>query len=182
MGNFISKNIQKKIEDNWDKLKCSEVGSIFQMLGLVPGNAQKTQNMCKSSSFNNMFNTYMQKYNSNFNIISTILESLNNQILSMKKVINTLRQEVFNNLSKLSTKIFMLYASVANIFFIILKHIKNILNMFKYSINTGMGMFQIIGSLINIIRGPINKLIRVASQPKKIAAAIKKAFRIKKRK
>lgn len=182
MGNFISKNVQKKIEDNWDKLKCSEIGSFIQMLGIIPGNAQKTKNICKSSSFNNMFNTYMEKYNNNFNIITTILETINKQMLSMKKIVDTLRQEMFNSLSKISTKIFMLYASIANIFFIMLKHIKNILNIFKYSLNTGMGLFQIIGSLINIIRGPINKLIRTASQTKKIGSAIKKAFKIKKRK
>lgn len=177
MGNIISKKIQTKIDNNWEKLKCTEVGHLLQLLGIAQGDPTKTQNICKSSTFDNMFNSSILKFNKNFDLITVIVDGLNKQLNSMRKVVNGIRQQMFENLSKIATKIFMLYAMIANIFFILIKHIRNILNIMKYSINTGMGMFAIIGSLINIIRVPINKLLRTSGAFKKIGSKIKKFFK-----
>jgi len=161
MGNIISKKIKKKIDDNWSKLKCSDVGNFLQMAGIAGGDAKTTQSNCKSSSFNSMFSKNMSQYTGKMNMFSTILEGLNKELNSVKTVINSIKKQMYENLQKVATKIFILYAMIGKIFMIFMKHIKNILNILKYSLNMGIGLFSIIGSLINIIRKPINFILRM---------------------
>jgi phage-related minor tail protein len=108
-----------------------------------------------------MFSKNMSQYTGKMNMFSTILEGLNKELNSVKTVINSIKKQMYENLQKVATKIFILYAMIGNIFMILMKHIKNILNILKYSLNMGIGLFSIIGSLINIIRKPINFILRL---------------------
>jgi hypothetical protein len=157
---IISSSLKKKIDSNWDKLKCTEVGHLLQMAGIASGDSSTTSANCKSSSFNSSFSTNISQYTSKMNVFSSILEGLNKEVNSVKSTISSIRKSLFESLQKVATKIFILYATIANIFVIMMNHLKNILYIFKYSLNTSIGLFSIIGSLINIIRKPINWVLR----------------------
>ena len=157
---IISSSLKKKIDSNWDKLKCTEVGHLLQMAGIASGDASTTSANCKSSSFNSSFSKNISQYTSKMNVFSSILEGLNKEVNSVKSTISSIRKSLFESLQKVATKIFILYATIANIFVIMMNHLKNILYIFKYSLNTSIGLFSIIGSLINIIRKPINWVLR----------------------
>jgi phage-related minor tail protein len=157
---IISSSLKKKIDSNWDKLKCTEVGHLLQMAGIASGNSSTTSANCKSSSFNSSFSKNISQYTGKMNAFSSILEGLNKEVNSVKSTISSIRKSLFESLQKVATKIFVLYATIANIFVIMMNHLKNILYIFKYSLNTSIGLFSIIGSLINIIRKPINWVLR----------------------
>lgn len=157
---IISSSLKKKIDSNWDKLKCTEVGHLLQMAGIASGDASTTSANCKSSSFNSSFSKNISQYTSKMNVFTSILEGLNKEVNSVKSTISSIRKSLFESLQKVATKIFILYATIANIFVIMMNHLKNILYIFKYSLNTSIGLFSIIGSLINIIRKPINWVLR----------------------
>ena len=158
---IISSSLKKKIDDNWDKLKCTEVGHLLQMAGIASGDASTTSANCKSAAFNTSFSANIAQYTTKMNVLSTILEGLNKEVNSVKSTVSTIRKSLYESLQKVATKIFILYATIANIFVIMMNHLKNIIYIFKYSLDTSIGLFTIIGSLINIIRKPINWVLRL---------------------
>ena len=156
MGSAISKSNKDYINDNWDQLKCSPIGPFLQMLGIAPGNANETSNLCKSSAFSSQFNSSMTD---NLNITKKLSGGLNivhGTLDKFRKIIATIQQQAFKDLSRVATLIFSLYVKIGNIFFVITQQLVNILNIFKSTVNTTAAIAKLLVAFINLIRLPFN--------------------------
>lgn len=155
----VSTSNKNHIQNNWGKLKCSPIGPYLQMLGLAPGDANDTSNECKSSEFSSQFNSSMTEHLNVTNKLTSGLSSVTGQIQSIRKVLASIQQSAFNDLSMIAHKIFDLYLKIGKIFVVITKQITNILKIFKASVNTGAAITNLLLQLINLLRYPINGVI-----------------------
>ena len=156
---LVSNANKNHINNNWDKLKCSPIGPFLQMLGLAPGNASNTSNSCKASAFSSQFNSSMIEH---INITSKLTDGLgmiNGTMNKFRSVIASMEQRAFDDLSKIATQIFTIYVKIGNIFYVLIKHLSNIMNIFKATINFGGSIAKLLISFINLLRDPINGLI-----------------------
>jgi hypothetical protein len=162
MGAAISKSNKEYINNNWDQLKCSPIGPFLQMLGIAPGNSTETSNLCKSSAFSSQFNSSMTehvnmsgKLTSGLNVVS---ETMNN----FRKVIASMEQRAFNDISMIATQIFTIYVKIGNIFYTMVKNLINIMNIFKATVNFGSSIAKLLISFMNLLRYPVNGVINLA--------------------
>ncbi len=163
MGALISKNNKDFINDNWDQLKCSPIGPFLQMIGIAPGDPTDTSNKCSSAQFSSQFNASMidqinvtNKLNSNINFIQSTMNEF-------RKVIASMEQRAFEDLSLVATQIFNIYVKIGNIMYVIIKNLMNIMNIFKASINMGAAITKLLIAFINLIRVPLNGVIDLIS-------------------
>lgn len=161
MGALISKKNRDFIDDNWDQLKCSPLAPFLQMVGVAPGNADETSASCKSSEFNSMFNSSMMEHANNMNLLNQSFGAISSQLNSFRGVIANIQQEAFKDLSNVASKLFEIYVKIGNIFMVIAKHMKNLLNILKSSVDTGANLMKLVIALINLIRKPINFVLRL---------------------
>lgn len=164
MGAAISSKNRDYINDNWDKLKCSPLAPFLQMIGVAPGNSDETAAACKSSEFNSMFNSSMMEHANNMNLLNNSFGMISNQLNSFRSVIANMQQEAFKDLSNVASKLFEIYVKIGNIFMVITKHMKNILNIMKSSVDTGANLMKLVIALINLIRVPINFVLRLTGK------------------
>ena len=73
-----------------------------------------------------------------------------------RKIIATIQQQAFKDLSRVATLIFSLYVKIGNIFFVITQQLVNILNIFKSTVNTTAAIAKLLLAFINLIRLPFN--------------------------
>ncbi len=161
MGAIISKKNRDFIDDNWDQLKCSPLAPFLQMIGVAPGDPDETSASCKSSEFNSMFNSSMSEHSNNMNLLNNSFGAISNQLNVFRGVVANLQQEAFKDLSNVASKLFEIYVKIGNIFMVIAKHMKNLLNILKSSVDTGANLMKLVISLINLIRVPINFVLRL---------------------
>lgn len=164
MGAAISSKNRDYINDNWDKLKCSPLAPFLQMIGVAPGNSDETAAACKSSEFNSMFNSSMMEHANNMNLLNNSFGMISNQLNSFRSVIANMQQEAFKDLSNVASKLFEIYVKIGNIFMVLAKHMKNILNIMKSSVDTGANLMKLVIALINLIRVPINFVLRLTGK------------------
>jgi hypothetical protein len=164
MGAIISKKNRDFIDDNWDQLKCSPLAPFLQMVGVAPGNADETSAACKSSEFNSMFNSSMGEHANNMSLLNNSFGAISGQLNSFRSVIANLQQEAFKDLSNVASKLFEIYVKIGNIFMVIAKHMKNLLNILKSSVDTGANLMKLVIALINLIRVPINFVLRLTGK------------------
>ena len=126
MGSAISKSNKDYINDNWDQLKCSPIGPFLQMLGIAPGNATETSNLCKSSAFSAQFNSSMTEHVNMTGKLTEGLSSISSTMDNFRKVIASMEQSAFNDLSQIATQIFKIYVKLGNIFYVMVKNLINI--------------------------------------------------------
>ena len=156
MGNAISKTNKDYINKNWNKLKCTPIGPLLQIIKVAPGDLTSTSNECKSSSFSSQFNSSMTD---NLNITKKLSGGLNivhGTLDKFRKIIATIQQQAFKDLSRVATLIFSLYVKIGNIFFVITQQLVNILNIFKSTVNTTAAIAKLLVAFINLIRLPFN--------------------------
>ncbi len=163
MGLMVSSENKSFINNqkNWDKIKCTPLGNLLQTMGIAPGDPNSTAVQCKSSEFNQMFNTSMVGQNKNTNMLNNGLGMLTNEINSIKGVIKNIQQQALENLAKISSKLFDIYIKIGRIYFVFIKHLKNILNIFKNSVDVMTNILRLVIALINLIRQPINYVLRM---------------------
>ena len=161
MGAAVSKSNKDYINGNWNQLKCSPIGPFLQMLGLAPGDVSKTNNLCKSSEFSSQFNTSMKEHVNATNKITGSMNQITSTINSFRKVIASMEQRAFQNLSNIATKLFSLYVKIGGLLFLVIKHLVNISTIFKATINFGASIAQLVIAMINLIRVPINFIARL---------------------
>jgi hypothetical protein len=159
MGQLVSKSNTEYINKNWNQLKCSPIGPFLQMLGIAPGDVNDTSNICKSSEFSSLFNSSIYehinittKLTSGMNIVSSTLDKF-------RKVIASMEQRAFNDLSNIAKQFFSIYVKIGNIFYVMTKHLINIMNIFKHSMNFGTSIAKLLLAFINLIRQPVNGAI-----------------------
>jgi hypothetical protein len=85
---------------------------------------------------------------------------ITNQLQSFRKIIANIQQEAFKDLSKIAKKLIDMYAKIGNLFFLMVKHLKNILRIFKESVNLGSGITKMTIALINLLRRPVNGMMK----------------------
>ncbi len=161
MGAMISSKNKDYIDENWDKLKCSPLAPFLQMVGVAPGDPDETSASCKSAEFNSMFNSSMSGHANNMNLLNQSFGAISGQLNTFRGVIANLQQEAFKDLSNVASKLFEIYVKIGNIFMVIAKHMKNLLNILKSSVDTGANLMKLVIALINLIRVPINFILRL---------------------
>lgn len=164
MGAMISSKNREYINNNWDKLKCSPLAPFLQMIGIAPGNSDETSSACKSSEFNSMFNSSMMEHANNMNLLNNSFGMISNELNSFRSVVANIQQQAFQDLSNIASKLFEIYIKIGNIFMVIAKHMKNILNIMKSSVDTGANLMKLVIALINLIRTPINYVLRLTGK------------------
>jgi hypothetical protein len=156
MGSAVSKNNKDYVNNNWDQLKCSPLGPFLQMIGIAPGDPNSTLNSCKSAEFSSQFNSSMSEHLNITNKLTGGLDIISSTVNKVRKVIASMEQRAFDDISKVATEIFKIYVKIGNIFYIIVKHLINIMNIFKYTINFGVSIGNLLIALIDLIRVPVN--------------------------
>jgi len=159
MGQAVSKGNKDSVNKNWDKLKCSPIGPFLQMLGIAPGNATGTANKCKASAFSSQFNSSMFQHINITNKLKDGMGSINGTMNKFRGVIASMEQRAFQELSKIAKLIFTIYVKIGNIFYVIIKHLTNIMKIFKSTLNFGASIAKLLIAFIDLLRAPVNGLI-----------------------
>ena len=148
MGSTVSKSNKDFINKNWDQLKCSPLGPFLQMLGVAPGDANSTSNMCKSAEFSSQFNSSMTEH---VNISSQLTGHLNIVQETMNKfraVVASMEQRAFEDLAAVATQIFTIYVKIGNIMYVMIKNV-----------NFAAAIAKLLIAFMNLLRVPINGVI-----------------------
>ena len=161
MGAAISKSNKDYINNNWHEIKCSPLGPILQMLGVAPGNASETSNLCKSSAFSAQFNSSMTEHINMTSKLTDGLSSVSNTLNNVRKVIASMEQSAFNDMSQIASQIFALYVKIGNIFYVIVKNLINIMNIFKKTVNFGGSIAKLLIAFMDLLRVPVNGTINL---------------------
>jgi hypothetical protein len=159
MGSAVSKSNKDFINNNWDKLKCSPIGPFLQMLGIAPGDSQSTSNQCKSSEFSSQFNSSMSEHINVTNKLTDNLNVVNKTINGFRKVIASMEQRAFEDLSRVASQLFNIYIKIGNIMYVIIKNLINIMDIFKRTVDFGSAVSKLLIEFINLIRVPMNGII-----------------------
>ncbi len=163
MGILVSKSNKDFINENWNELKCSPLGPFLQMIGVAPGDAKSTSDSCRASEFSSQFNSSMTEH---LNITSKLTGQMNivqDTMDKFRKVMASMEQRAFEDLSKVATIIFALYIKIGNLMFVMTKNFTRIMDIFKASVNFGASIAKLIIAFIDMLRQPVNGLIDLAS-------------------
>lgn len=161
MGSAVSKTNSDYINKNWNKLKCSPIGPFLQMLGLAPGSSNSTSNLCKSSEFSSQFNSSMTDHLNMSKKLTSGMDAITSKINGFRKVIASMEQRAFNDLASVATKIFTIYVKIGNIFYVLIKNLINIMNIFKKTVDFGASVSKLLISFINLLEKPVNFAIHI---------------------
>ena len=159
MGAAISKSNKNYINDNWEEIKCSPLGPFLQMIGIAPGSANETSSLCKSAEFSSQFNSGMTEHINLTNKLSGGMNVISSTMNKFRTVIASMEQRAFQDISNIATQIFTMYVKIGNLFYVIVKNLVNIMNIFKATVNFGASISKLIISIINLLRLPVNALI-----------------------
>ena len=149
------------INNNWGRLKCSPIGPFLQMIKVAPGDPTKTSQDCKSSEFQTQFGSSMLGTNKITSKLGFNISIITDQLQSFRKIIATMQQQAFKDLAKVAKKLVDMYAKIGNLFFLLITHLKNILRIFKESVNLGAGITKLMIAFMNLLRNPINSMVRL---------------------
>lgn len=161
MGNIITKNNKEYINKNWSQLKCSPIGPFLQSSGLAPGDPKETSNQCQSSSFSSQFNSSMTDQFKATNKLNEGMGMLGGTIDKIRGMLATIQQQTFKDLAKVADIIFGIYMKIGNIIMVINKNLINIMKTFVDLVNVGNAVAILLVSMLNLLRPPINGLIRL---------------------
>lgn len=159
MGLAISKSNKDYINNNWNEIKCSPLGPLLQIIGIAPGNASETSSMCKSAEFSSQFNSSITEHINLTNQLTGGLSNITSTVNDFRKVIASMEQRAFEDLSNIATQIFTIYVKIGNIFYVVLKNLINIMNIFKATVNLGASITKLLIAFMNLLRVPVNSLI-----------------------
>jgi len=153
---LIHKSTKKKVNNNWNTLKCSPIGPLLQLLGIAPGDPKETSNSCKSSEFSSQFSSSMTEHTNVTGKLTNGLDSIRGTMQNFRKMFVMIQQQMFKQLSVVASQLFALYVKIGNIFYVIVKHIVNILQIFKGVVNLGSSITKLLIEFINLLRAPVN--------------------------
>jgi hypothetical protein len=158
MGNMISVGITEKINQNWDQLECSYLGGPLQSLGIAPGDPQNTAKKCQSQQFGSMFGKSMGGTFNMMNIMNESIGVVKKDLYKFKDVIESIKKQVGKDVAAIVSKFFDLYKRIVKIVFVFIKHLNNIMRIFRDSFNVLFGFYWLFSSLINLLITPINAI------------------------
>ena len=160
MGSAVSTTNKNLIDSEWDKLKCSPIGPFLQMLGIAPGDVNETSNLCKSSAFSSQFNSSMTEHVNMTGKLTSGMGALSSTMDKFRNVIASMEQRAFEDLSNIATQIFTIYVKIGNIFYVMIKNLINIMNIFKKTVDFGASIAKLLIAFIDLLRVPVNGMIR----------------------
>lgn len=163
MGSAVSKSNKDYVNNNWDAIKCSPLGPFLQMIGIAPGSASDTSSLCKSAEFSSQFNSGMSEHINMTNKLSGGLNVVNSTMNKFRTVIASIEQRAFEDISNIATQIFTIYVKIGNIFYVIIKNLINIMDIFKATVNLGASISILLIAFMNLLRVPVNSLIGLIS-------------------
>ncbi len=158
MGNIISLGISDKINKNWAQLECSYLGGPLQSLGLAPGDPKRTAQKCQNQQFGSMFGKSMGGTFNMMNVMNESMGMIKKDLYKFKDVINSIKKQIGKDVSAIVTKFFDLYKRIIKIVFVFIKHLNNIMRIFRDSFNVLFGFYWLFASLINLLIAPINAI------------------------
>ncbi len=158
MGNVISLGISDKINNNWEQLECSYLGGPLQSLGLAPGDPKRTAQKCQNQQFGSMFGKSMGGTFNMMNVMNDTMGMIKKDLYKFKDVINSIKKQVGKDIAAIVTKFFDLYKRIVKIVFVFIKHLNNIMRIFRDSFNVLFGFYWLFASLINLLITPINAI------------------------
>lgn len=158
MGNIISLGISDKVNKNWAQLECSYLGGPLQSLGLAPGDPKRTAQKCQSQQFGSMFGKNMGGTFNMMNVINDSMGMIKKDLYKFKDVINSIKKQIGKDVAAIVTKFFDLYKRIIKIVFVFIKHLNNIMRIFRDSFNVLFGFYWLFSSLINLLIAPINAI------------------------
>ena len=159
MKQLVFPSTQNLVDKEWDKLKCSPIGPFLQMLGIAPGDVNDTSNLCKSSAFSSQFNSSMTEHINMTGKLTSGMGVLSSTIDKFRNVIASMEQRAFQDLSNIATQIFTIYVKIGNIFYVMVKNLINIMNIFSKTVDFGASIAKLLISFINLLRVPVNGMI-----------------------
>jgi phage-related minor tail protein len=133
------------------------------MIGIAPGSASETSSLCKSAEFSSQFNSGMTEHINMTDKLSGGLNVVNSTMNKFRTVIASIEQRAFEDISNIATQIFTIYVKIGNIFYVIIKNLINIMNIFKATVNLGASISKLLIAFINLLRVPVNALIGLIS-------------------
>ncbi len=160
MGNIISKKNKEYINSNWNDLKCSPIGPLLQSIGAAPGDPSSTANKCQSNSFSNQFNSSMTDQFKATDKLNSAFGQVTGSLNKFRAIIATIRQQIYKNMARIADMIFSIYVKIGNIIMVINKNLVNIMMVFKHVINTGIAAAILLVAFMNLVRIPVNGLIK----------------------
>lgn len=158
---IVFQSTQDKINENWDNIKCTPIGSILHFIGLAPDESDNTDTQCKANAFSAMFNASMSQYNGVLDSFNENIKTLQDSSNVMKNYMINMQKQAYHNLLVVADKIMALVQLIENLLYLVMKNISNLLNVFKYTIGTATNILNLFSALINQLRGPLNKLLRL---------------------
>ena len=161
MGNIITKNNKDYINKNWSQLKCSPIGPFLQSAGLAPGDPKETSNECQSNSFSSQFNSSMTDQFKATDKLNEGMGMLGGTIDKIRGMLANIQQQTFKDLAKVADIIFGIYMKIGNVIMVINKNLINIMFTFVDLVNVGNAVAILLVSMLNLLRPPINGLIRL---------------------
>lgn len=159
MGSAVSKNNKDYINNNWDDIKCSPMAPFLQMIGIAPGNSNETVNTCKASEFSSQFNSSMTEHINMTGKLTSGLNSVSTTMDKFRMVIASMEQRAFDDLSQIATQIFAIYVKIGNLFYILIKNLMNIMNIFKSTVGVAASISNLLIAFIDLLRVPVNSTI-----------------------
>lgn len=156
MGNTIS--VSDKVNNNWDQLECSYLGGPLQSMGLAPGDPKKTAEKCQQKNFDSMFQKNMGGTVKSMNVMNSTIGMLKKDLGRFKDVVNAIKAQVGKDVAVVVSKFFELYKKIANIVFVFIKHLNNIMRIFRDSFNILFGFYWLFASLLNLLATPVNAM------------------------
>lgn len=160
MKQLVFPSTQDLVDKEWDKLKCSPIGPFLQMLGIAPGNVSETSNLCQSSAFSSQFNSSMTEHVNMTGKLTSGMGVLSSTMDKFRSVIASMEQRAFQDLSNIATQIFTIYVKIGNIFYVMVKNLINIMNIFKKTVDFGASIAKLLIAFMNLLRVPVNGMIR----------------------
>jgi hypothetical protein len=159
MKQLVFPSTQDLVDKEWDKLKCSPIGPFLQMLGIAPGDVNETSNLCKSSAFSSQFNSSMSEHVNMTGKLTNSMGALSSTMDKFRNVIASMEQRAFQDLANIATQIFTIYVKIGNIFYVMIKNLINIMNIFKKTVDFGASIAKLLIAFINLLRVPVNGMI-----------------------
>jgi phage-related minor tail protein len=93
-----------------------------------------------------------KKLTGGLNIVSSTMDKF-------RAVLASMEQRAFDDLSTIAKQIFGIYVKIGNIFYVMVKNLINIMNIFKSTVNLGASITKLLVAFINLLRVPINGVI-----------------------
>jgi len=155
------KSLQDKINNNWDQLKCTHIGTTLIMAGMGPKEQSIVENQkeCEASKFSTMFNAQMGPHTANLGFLGGVTAGLSNDVQSVRKKFQSVEKTAYHDLGSVYTKIYKAYGRIAQLYVTLMKNIAQIMKIFVSIL--GVIRYSWL-AFTNVFDGPMYTVYKIA--------------------